>query len=578
MLKSLIAVALCFVASPALADASLCDWQNFHKSQIKAVRNFQIITRPAFNYGPVDFSDFDIDWKSFAGEHPSLQWSLNHFAFTRPLLDVDTRREGDDGIVLRLLEQWVKANPITAPAGPYAWNGHTTAIRSEYLACLLSLGHDDGWFLDTIEVHGDFLANPDNYDGDWNHGLDQNLGLLALGCAADREDWKKVAFDRTARAVGVMVDDQGVSIEQSTTYHHYNHERFLTADKRFENCGMTLPGDMHERVELMPVFTAHSTLPDGTYARLGDALLKLVDPIKNTVAEFAATQGQSGPKPKDRFAVYDAGYVFGRTGWGETRPFGQESHYSLRFGPGRIIHGHNDHTSLTYFARGKRVITDGGFFGYTGTDRRLYLMTPQAHNVVTTTAPANFFWNSQTHLTAKTIEDDWQYYSLEDVPYAGTTRKRRVLFIQSPVEAIVVLDNIGGPSREYEQAWHFDRSLTASLEENVATVSRDGFKMDVHQLGESESIRIVSGQDERGWAGYERGVVVPVPTLITSNTGDKVGFLSVFVIRGVEPSIVRHRPVQRHGVRREIVIRSKGRTVVVELTTDGRLRVKRGDI
>ena len=84
-------------------------------------------------------------------------------------------------------------------------------------------------------------------------------------------------------------------------------------------------------------------------------------PVPGTVLEYAGTLGARGIRPTQRIGIFDAGYVFGRTGWGETRAFTQESTYSIRFGPSQKLHGHNDHTSVTYTSHGRDILIDGGW-------------------------------------------------------------------------------------------------------------------------------------------------------------------------------------------------------------------------
>lgn len=556
-----------------MADDFLCDWDNpYYVAVTKQVRKQVIEPPPGYGGEVVDFTK-PVDWRSFNDDHRSFQWWLNSFFFLRHLLDEDVSRPGDPDIALSILRGWVGANPPSAPDSDFAWTGHSTAIRSEQVGCLISLGYDEDWLLKSAEQHGDFLADPEHYEGDWNHGLDQNIGLLSLACAVGREDWKDIAFKRTSAAIAAMVDRQGVSIEQATGYHYYNFKRFTDAKAKFAGCDLPLPEG--NRVSKMPAFSAHATMPDGTYTRIGDTLLKPMDIIPGTIAEYAATQGKSGPEPTERFAVYDAGYIFGRSGWGEDRPFDQENHYSLRFGPGRIIHGHNDHTSLTYFSRGQRIIIDGGFHGYAKDEWRRYVQTPYAHNVVSSRDGANFFWNAETELVGQKIAPVWQRFAMQDVPYHKTTRRRDVLFIQEPIEAIVVVDSIIGPRRTYEQAWHFDRSLSAVVDGARTVVSGPDFTMDVHQVWQHDSMRIAKGETGpiRGWAGYEAQNMEPVPTLITSRSGEVVTFLTVFVLRDDEPSVVSQRPFQEGPVRREVIIHSGSETAIVELMADGTMRL-----
>ena len=65
--------------------------------------------------------------------------------------------------------------------------------------------------------------------------------------------------------------------------------------------------------------------PDGRYETLGDTTDRFATPIAGTPAQFAATGGRYGGSPADtEVAIFRRGYAFGRTGWGEDRPFADE--------------------------------------------------------------------------------------------------------------------------------------------------------------------------------------------------------------------------------------------------------------
>jgi hypothetical protein len=68
-----------------------------------------------------------------------------------------------------------------------------------------------------------------------------------------------------------------------------------------------------------------------------------------------------------------AGYVFGRSKWGPNGTF-----YSLRFGPGRQVHGHDDHMGITCYSRGRNLIVNAGHTGYEVSPYRTYIQSPEA--------------------------------------------------------------------------------------------------------------------------------------------------------------------------------------------------------
>ena len=436
-------------------------------AELAALRHFVILAPPKFGMEDIDFSN-GVDWARFNDRPPGVRWWLNNLKYSRPLLV--SSLPDDHAKAAFLIEDWWRANKPARPASNFAWDGHATAYRAEQISCLRTRMEAD-WLEDAGREHGEFLAAPENHQGKWNHGLDQDLGLLSLGYAFRRKDWSELAQERALEAISAMVDWQGVSIEQAISYHFYNFVRFMDAREMFAAAGVPLPAAVFDRVELMPEFLAHATRPDGRWNCLGDSVDddNRREMLHATEAEYALSRGTIGPRPKRRFGVFHSGYVFGRTGWGETRPFDQEVYYSVRFGPGRIIHGHNDHTSITYYSRGRDILIDGGFDGYTPGKWRDHLRSPCAHNLIYTTDRTKFHWNNETKLTDIANRADLAGLSACRHPLSFTERSRSVLFLQEPIEAIAVLDHVYGPGRRYEQAWHFSDDLTVSVRDGQAT-------------------------------------------------------------------------------------------------------------
>jgi hypothetical protein len=150
-------------------------------------------------------------------------------------------------------------------------------------------------------------------------------------------------------------------------------------------------------------------------------------------------------------AVYTAGYVFGRSGWGPGASF-----YSLRFGPRRQVHGHDDHMSLIYYARGRNLIVNAGHTGYENTPYRAYLRSPEASSMlVMPRVPFDPF--APTSLVSDQIGRYGQFYEFFDTAFGGHPRYRSVYVSQRP-DLVLVFDRAWG-SGEYQQLWHLDPAL-----------------------------------------------------------------------------------------------------------------------
>jgi hypothetical protein len=270
---------------------------------------------------------------------------------------------------------------------------------------------------------------------------------------------------------------------------------------------------------------------------LGDTYATDVPPrAKGSVGQFAATLGEKGTRPDHLVGVYAGGYVFGRSGWGTDRPFGAESFYSLRFGPGRQFHGHHDHQALTWYAGGRPLLVDAGHEGYLAGPYREYLQSARAHNVV---LPADGVLDAAaaTTLERQRIGGAAQYFELTDSAI-GATRTRDVLFLQRP-DAIVVLDRVrGAPPGRYDQLWHLAPELTVADAgpSAMSAFAPDGAGLTVLQipfslLPPASSTSVIAGQDDplQGWVSGRLGERRAAPVVAFSQAGPDPTFLTVLV-------------------------------------------------
>ena len=232
---------------------------------------------------------------------------------------------------------------------------------------------------------------------------------------------------------------------------------------------------------------------------------------------------------------HDAGYVFGRSGWGTARTFGSMSFYSLRFGPGTQIHGHADHMGLPCYARGRNLMVDSGHDGYAQNAYRSYLLSPEAAStLVMPNAP--FDPSAPTTLMSQNIGPTAQSYEFTDTAFGGNARYRSVYASQAP-DFIVVLDRSSGAGK-YLQLWHLDPALTVqSAGTTDAIATAPGTELQILQVplpGQvipPGSTRAVTGQTSpyQGWVSRGQNQRVPAPVVTMTRYGPSADILTVIV-------------------------------------------------
>ena len=234
----------------------------------------------------------------------------------------------------RILTDWQTNNPRSKPRSAYSWEAMVVGVRAVGLVCASTVyDTSPAWLTKAEAVHAAALSDDDEYRTVGNHGLHQNIGLLALGCKAGNNTWRDLAVTRINKLLSRSVDAQGVSDEGSMLYQELNHRWYSEVRARLVACDL-LPGSLFGRLDLMSRVLAHATQPDGNTVAFGDtSAIQPARVIPGTESEYAATQGQSGPHPLDTFAVFNRGYAFSRSGWFDTQSAKQQSLVGMRSAP-----------------------------------------------------------------------------------------------------------------------------------------------------------------------------------------------------------------------------------------------------
>ena len=412
--------------------------------------------------------------------------------------------------------------------------------QPDTLICSAEAFPGQAWIHDKIPALLDYEAA--HWQGAYNHGLKQDLQLLTAGCAYPADEWggqpaqwRDVARQQMIDSFepnqyGPAMDAQGVTNEQSTGYDNFNLGLWDTAEQDLGACGLSLPGWITSRIAQMPKFLAMATQPDGNLVQIGDTYVIRPRDRPGTPLQYAATRGAAGTPPAQRVAVYQAGYVFGRSGWS---PFADQSFYSLRFGPGTQIHGHADHMGLTYYARGRNLIVNAGHYGYANTSYRAYLLSPEAaSDLVMPGVP--FDSSAPTSLIRQSIGAEGQFFEFTDTAFGGRPRYRSVYVDQDP-DLVLVFDRASGAS-SYQQLWHLDPGLTVTtVTRSYAVATAPGTQLEIRQIplpGQqipAGSTQVVRGQVNpyQGWVSHGQLQMTPAPVVTMTRTGPSVAILTL---------------------------------------------------
>jgi hypothetical protein len=394
------------------------------------------------------------------------------------------------------------------------------------LVCIAIAFPGESWIQDQIPPTVNYYAA--HWLGPWNHGLMQDIKLLRIGCGyratafhGDALTWRTTAVRQLTAMfepnyLGPAIDAEGAANEQATLYEDFVYNLWRTALPMLKACGYALPSWITRRIAKLPAFLAYATEPDGNLVQLGD-----------TYVEHSAAH----PPEKNLVAVYSAGYVFGRSGWSKSASF-----YSLRFGRGRQVHGHSDHMSLTYYARGRNLIVNAGHAGYENTPYRAWLRSPEAASMLVMPG-VPFSGATATSLIADKIGPYGQFYEFYDTAFSGHPRYRSVYISQRP-DLVVVFDRASGAGT-YQQLWHLDPALAVTrLTSSGAIATAAGAQLELLQVplpgqvippGSTTVVRAQTSPAYQGWVSRQMLQRLPADVVEMTRTGYSAAILTLIV-------------------------------------------------
>ncbi|GAA4223609.1 hypothetical protein FHR32_001331 [Streptosporangium album] len=467
----------------------------------------------------------DVNWRT--DPYHNRSWSMVfHSLRWMGRLVADYETTGEAAYLTRATEiakDWVTDNPRRGgpKASSYAWQEHPIALRAPALVCL-SKHVNASWLSRSLAEHATMLSNPNLYEKGHNHGIDQDIALLGIGCRYGNSTWSGLAVKRLTETVKLDVDSQGVLREQAPRYAIYVHERLKVAIDRIEECGRKVPGEITRRWESLEDFISHSTQPNGFMVPIGDG--------------GADVRPVGYDHPKQTVRVFGNGYVYGRTAWDKP----ESAFYSIRFGPGLKYHGHEDHLGVTYYAQGRDVLVDVGFHSYENTGYRRWTMSTEAHNTPSV-AGAAFRGGTATTLSRSSIKDDRQSYRLTDRAY-GVPRTRSVL-VNHGQDVMAVLDTVPKGSK-VGNLWHLapELSVVSDSAGRVVVKDKTGWKATLVQVSMPSckpvsGLKVVRGRSApyQGWVSPAYLKKQPAPTVVSPASA---GPLLTIVVPGTDkPSV-----------------------------------------
>lgn len=398
------------------------------------------------------------------------------------------------------VQSWIQANPAGKSKTKWAWIDMGDALRTYVLAFGIGMyAEPPTWLVKALTQHAVWIADEKNL-GHGNHALHQHQALFVAASILENSDLVDLAISRMGDLVAGSYDVQGVNEEGSISYQEANYRWWNEALLRLELEGIEKP-TWAAALGAAPESLAHATQPDGNYVRIGDMDGGSPAKIKSPYTQYVSSAGSKGIAPPDLIKIYDRGYVYGRSGWGETeRDFSQETFFSLCFGAQRKIHGQADGGSLTYFANGYSWLIDTGKYLYGRHPMRTYVVNRPGHNLLL--ARGRAYDRSVDVTLFRSVESRRHFEAMtRDTGYEGVLITRRTIFSKRG-EYILVLDAVSAEEEvEIEQRWHAHDSSEVTVEKALAVLHNGKAKCELQWVGRNGNLGVARGETNpyNGW-------------------------------------------------------------------------------
>lgn len=465
-------------------------------------------------------------WREDPFHDRNWQFQFHTLRWLEPLRRAAAK--GDDAAYemwLRWVRDWVAQNPPQSPQSRWAWADMADGVRALHLCQAVPVVEKRSpELLERLELairtHAEHLADPAHM-GKANHALHQVESLFVCGRVLGDERLWRLAMERMSALLFEQYDEQGMNAEGAVAYHHNNVLWWERALKRVKREKLERPSGA-ERLDRAHEGIAHATRPDGTYVTIGDtdAMTPEALEAQHPATDYVWTKGRAGKAPASTTALYEAGWVFARSGWGDAdRPYADQSYYTVRFGPSRRVHGHADGTSVTLSARGVNWVVDPGKYDYSTSTPRLHFVSRAAHSVMT--LDGHRLQNrAQVDLVRRTFAASHHDLLLTDSSFGRANLTRRIVWSTSG-EYMVVIDE-ANTSRAVRalQRWQLGPEVEARIDgQEVHLRSGDRVAL-ISVVVDGAQLSAVRGQESPfdGWvsAGWRKKVEA---TAITAQIG-----------------------------------------------------------
>ncbi|MEN8239016.1 MAG: alginate lyase family protein [Actinomycetota bacterium] len=451
--------------------------------------------------------------------------------------------ETGDIAYLETLAEILESFADERDASPHLTDPHAAAFRTmvqvESYGVLGRAGllDDDleATLRNSIGADAAFLAKPENYQGDYNHGFTEAAALLLVAeTFPDPRGWGEIARDRLDALMVDVVDADGVEVENSPFYHFYVlkfvRDIAAWADRNEIELSPTVPGGVDRMLE----YATWIVMPNGEIPLIGSSVIATVHGLDTDDPhfDFVQSRGTKGEPPDGNSIIFPvSGTSIMRSGFGDSETYGDQTHIVFDVGAYRTNHSHLDALSVNIFGAGTTVFPDSGLFTYESGADFDYFHGTAAHNTVVVDGSDQAEGDVDAGLTE--TGDGWSYQSGSHDLYNGVTHRRAITLVGTDLIAVIDLLDASG-EHEFSQLWHSGPELEMRVEErDVVAATRAGVDIArIEQAADGGVPELSSGDngDFPGWYSERYEIKVPNPVAAYTVNASEARFVTLLAL------------------------------------------------
>jgi len=381
--------------------------------------------------------------------------------------------------------------------------------------------------LKSLEIHGNFLADPNHYEKGNNHVLNEAaaLYLLALNFPdlPHAEEWLVLSEQRLSDGLVEIVDKDGVLVENSPYYHFYTLEKYWEIHNYSQKQENPITDIFNERLQKMISHAAYILQPNREIPLLGASLKRKIaySGIYKDIAQsspelqYVLTGGKEGKEPSKLNVVYlESGQIILRSGWKKDKDFENQTQVIFDAGPYRTDHSDLNALSFSLYSNGIALMPDAGLYTYDENDYKKYFYGTASHNTVTVDDLDQI---NGTAISGAFVETkDYVAQSAVSELYKGVIHKRVAVLVGK--KYLLVIDKlISDKEHDYKQLFHLFPGAKINISGTSVQVlnptkKSDEEVMNIFQLApENISLDAIIGQTSppRGLCSQEYTKALP---------------------------------------------------------------------